>query len=597
MRVLKAGLKSDDYTWRQTRPGIWQRDADEAEVFYSTLAKLYEGSGRMQFAITGHISLTIKVPQDEDPEVVSKRLDESLRIAWLRQRYETPTIASKAHYDALDGKWKKSYRTIPDDASAKAWLEKTFRVVVTTNQGGEAWGNSDPPAPHVATLFVVCPVFEKRDPSTIRRDLVLRSPHDIIDGIGTLHFLNSLVTKTAQAFREGDFFRSVPVFDGSEASNLSPPYRVAANIPFVPTPEQQARLDDALKSAPKPDDQASELAPVEIGIPYNTQGPLLPAQSRRFSVFWSQEQLSALTTHLKTHCHPGTTVTHVFHAAIALVLRSLNNDGHSTSANATPLVPEQKVRYTNYLLRNERPSCIPPYHSPAHCVSVYHSLPATKLQIDMAPSVLPQTMNDRRAEFESILAQIREFYTAVKDDEQHHALLAPAIWAEWTRQLGVPEQVLNGEEQMDVPRPKEVPSVSISSLGVVDKIVKKWHSLGLSGSEGPEKSSSGESKSKREGSKEGGEEEEYEKRREGTLEVRWPWVTGDELSNGLGVFLGTFDGRLEISCVYNEAWHSEAEVKDFLSSLDFYVQEWIEGGLMNPYDGGGWEPEGWRGFR
>ncbi|KAK1774207.1 hypothetical protein QBC45DRAFT_425680 [Copromyces sp. CBS 386.78] len=591
MRVLRAGLKSDDYTWRQIRPGIWQRDADEAEVFYSTLAKLYEGSGRMQFAITGHISLTIKVPQDEDPEVVSKTLDESLRIAWLRQRYETPTIASKAHYDALDGKWKKSYRTIPDDASTKAWLEKTFQVIVTTNQEGEAWANSDPPAPHVATLFVVCPVFEKRDPSTIRRDLVLRSPHDIIDGIGTLHFLNSLVTKTAQAFREGDFFRSLPVFDGSEASNLSPPYRVAANIPLVPTPEQQARLD-ALKSAPNPDDQASELAPLDIGIPYNTQGPLLPAQSRRFSVFWSQEQLSALTTYLKTHCHPGTTVTHVFHAAIALTLRNMNNDGHSTSANATPLhvVPGQKVRYTNYLLRNERPSCIQPYNSPAHCVSVYHSFPATKLQIDMAPSVpFPQTtQNDRQAEFESILAQIREFYTAVKDDDpQYHALLAPAIWAEWTRQLGVPEEVLNGEEKMDVPRPKDVPSVSISSMGVVDKIVKKWHSLGLSGSEEAEESSSGdmESKGKGEGSQEGGEEEEfYERRREGNLEVRWPWVTGDELSNGLGVFLGTFDGRLEISCVYNEAWHSEAEVKDFLSSLDFYVQEWMEGGSMNPYD-------------
>ncbi|CCC14364.1 hypothetical protein SMACR_08951 [Sordaria macrospora] len=583
MTVLKAGLKRDDYSWRQIRPGLWQRDADEAEVFYSTLVKLYEGSGRMQFAITGHITLRIHVPEDESVEAVSKRFDESLRIAWLRQRYETPAIASKVHYDALDGKWKKSYRTIPDDASTKAWLE-TFQVI-TTGQTGGAWANSDPPAPEVATLFVVCPVIPTQDPSVVRRDLILRSPHDIIDGIGTLHFLNSLVTKTAEAFREGDFFRSLPVFDGSEASNLSPPYRIAANVPSVPTPEIQARLD-ALEStsaslnapsrpAPNTNDQTQEPAPapIDIGIPYNTKGPLLPSKSSRKSMSWPQEHLSSLTTYIKTHCHPGTTVTHVFHAAIALTLRNINA---RRSANDAPLVSGQKVRYTNYLLRNERPSCLPPYDTPAHCVSVYHSLPASKLEVDMAPSLPASSGEERRGrrEFETIISQIRDFYVGVKEDRQHFAL-APGIWAEWTRQLGVPEQVLKGEEKMPVPKPKKVPSVSISSMGVVEQIVTKWHDLGFSGSE---ESSSGVPQGK--GEEKGGEG--YEKRREGKLEVQWPWVSGDELSNGLGVFLRTFDGRLEISVVYNEAWHSEADVKDFLSSLDFYVESWMGGGGMNP---------------
>lgn len=555
MRVLKAGLKRDDYTWRQIRPGLWQRDADEAEVFYSTLIKLYEGSGRMHFAITGHVSLTIKVPQDETVEALSKRLDDSLRIAWLRQRYETPSIASYVHYDALDGKWKKSYRTIPDDVSTKAWLDKTFQVI-STGQTGEEWANSDPPAPNIATLFVVCPATSSENPSTITRDLVLRSPHDIIDGIGTLQFLNSLVTKTAQAFTEGEFFRELPVFDGSEASNLSPPYRVAANVPAVPTPEQQARLD-AMKAAstsqpaPIPDEQTP--TPIDIGI--NCQsGPhfLLPGKHQRVAHFLSASFTSSITTYLKEN-HPGTTVTHAFHAAIALALRNIPLIRAAGTVYQYPKPgPGQKVRYTNYLLRNERSACQSPYNSPAHCVSVYHSLPATKLQVDMQ-STLPKTKDERREEFETVLRQIKDFYTAVRDDPLHYAL-APQIWSDWTPSL--PEGVLKGEEKIDVPDPKKVPSVSISSMGIVDKIVKKWHDLGL-GAEGEEDG-------------------------KGQLEVHRPWVTGEELTNGLGVFLGTFDGVLCLSSAYNETWHGKEDVGDFLWDVERMVQSWVEGGSMEP---------------
>ncbi|KAK3505467.1 hypothetical protein B0T13DRAFT_39376 [Neurospora crassa] len=549
MRVLKAGVKRDDYNWRQIRPGLWQRDADEAEVFYSTLAKLYAGSGRMHFAITGHIALTISVPNDEDPEIVSRRLDESLRIAWLRQRYETPTIASYAHYDALDGKWKKSYRTIPDDASTKAWLEKTFQVI-STGQTGEEWANSDPPAPTSPTLFVVCPAIASQDSFTmcIRRDLVLRSPHDIIDGIGTLQFLNSLVTKTTQAFTEGEFFRELPIFDGSEASNLSPPYRVAANIPLTPpTPEHQARLSTTKAAASQPLNPDIPFFE-EIGIPY-THGPLLPGKHQRTAHYLSRERTSALITFLK-ESYPGITVTHVFHAAIALTLRNAWLVNLPCSASkvydyiSNPmLLPGQDIesRYTSYLLRNERSTCSPPYNTPSHCVSVYHSLPQTKLQVNMSPTP-PTTPQKRREEFETILSQIKHFYTSVKDDPLHSAL-APAIWANWTPVL--PEAVLRGEEKMEVPKPKAVPSVSVSSMGVVDGIVKRVHDLG---------------------------EERGMK-----LEVHRLWVTGEELTNGLGVFLGTFDGVLCLSCAFNEAWHEKKDVDEFLWEVERLVGGWMEG--------------------
>lgn len=50
----------------------------------------------------------------------------------------------------------------------------------------------------------------------------------------------------------------------------------------------------------------------------------------------------------------------------------------------------------------------------------------------------------------------------------------------------------------------------------------------------------------------------------GGIEVHNPWVTGEELGNGLGLFLGTFRDELELSAAYNDAWHDRGEVEDFL---------------------------------
>ena len=124
---------------------------------------------------------------------------------------------------------------------------------------------------------------------------------------------------------------------------------------------------------------------------------------------------------------------------------------------------------------------------------------------------------------------------------------------------------------MPVPDPKKVAGVSISSMGVLDQIVTKVHDLGLIGSGG-----------------DGGIEGEGR----GKLQVHRPWVTGDELTNGLGIFLGTFDGVLELSCVYNKACHDIHGVRDFLASLEFLVEGWVEGGGMDPGDDLGWGVEG-----
>ena len=43
-----------------------------------------------------------------------------------------------------------------------------------------------------------------------------------------------------------------------------------------------------------------------------------------------------------------------------------------------------------------------------------------------------------------------------------------------------------------------------------------------------------------------------------------PWVTGEELGTGIGVFLSTWQGQLQLSAAYNEAWHDREEVQGLL---------------------------------
>lgn len=70
----------EKYVWRQTIPGVWQRSCDEIERCYAILAKLYEGSGRMFFAMTGHIRI---VCDQRHPLAVASdaRIDKALRMA------------------------------------------------------------------------------------------------------------------------------------------------------------------------------------------------------------------------------------------------------------------------------------------------------------------------------------------------------------------------------------------------------------------------------------------------------------------------------------------------------------------------------------
>lgn len=47
------------FVWQETAPGQYERETDEAEQFYTSIAKMYEGIGHTVFAVTACVSLNI----------------------------------------------------------------------------------------------------------------------------------------------------------------------------------------------------------------------------------------------------------------------------------------------------------------------------------------------------------------------------------------------------------------------------------------------------------------------------------------------------------------------------------------------------------
>jgi hypothetical protein len=513
-----AASRYPQLEWRESTPGRWEREIDEAEQFYTYMAKMYEGTGRMFFAITGFVSLSVRVSEDSSPKDTGHLMEAALRQAWLRLRFEHPTIASYVDYDPERGKWLKSYTTFyPESADAQIedWLHATF-VPIESRISGPEWCNLDPLAPKLPTLFVINPLGAQEDVKEIvHRHLVIRSPHDIMDGIGTLQLLNTLLILASEAFENPKMWK--PPSPGSECRNLSPPLRVAAAVPPILTLQQQDRLQTIINW------NTSLRQGVEtLTLPFKRDF-VVPGKHQRIAHELSIHD----TTRLMEACKGiGATVTHVYHAAVACSMRDLQIRGEET----------RRARYLSYALINERPRCTEPYSTTKHAAAVYHSVSGESLILDLTiPSANDQSQQNQeqlQEEFRILVEQVRAFYHKIRLDTDHIAL-APSFFSMATPHISDPT---TAPQETPIPAPNESPSVSVSSMGVIDKIIAPQH---------------------------------------GRFKIENPWVTGEELGTGFGVFLGTWEGKLQISAAYNDAWHDKDEVDAFLK----HCQEVVWKGL------------------
>ncbi|CAL5868980.1 uncharacterized protein PFLUO_LOCUS3208 [Penicillium psychrofluorescens] len=498
------------FIWEQVKPGRWERDIDEIEQFYTTLARRFQGTGKTFFAMTAHVSFSVQRIQ---PSIESHELHvtNALQKAWLRLRYDHPTIASWVEYNREKKSCRKIYEMFPDSGNvlASAWLKETFRIV-STSQSCQEWCNSDPPVPKLPTLFLIKQPTSSSTNTKFSADIVLRSQHDIIDGIGSLYLLNNLFKFAGIVLGDATAF-DIPNF-GDEWVNLSPPFRVAASLPASLTSEQDTRLKQILEK------NAALRQGIQVAtIPVQSE-QLVPGRHQRVSLTLDSQRTQKLLIACKSI---GASITHVYHAAIALVLRD-TQEKYSE---------ERKVRFISYSLINERAHCKAPYDTSQHAVSVYHSASGPSLAIDLtvpaAAALTSQKIDGTPTEFGHIIELVKDYYLGIRNDPEHIAFI-PSYW-----RLSTPPYP-DSSDVPPIPSPNKAPSVSISSLGVIDNIISPTH---------------------------------------GMFELDEPWVTGEELGTGLGLFLGTFRGRTCLSGAYNDAWHSETEVMEFLSKCNSLVFE------------------------
>jgi len=508
----------DRFSWAEVASGRWERDIDEIENFYLALDQQYAATGRHLFAIMGHISVTTDVPPDQQPEECERKLENALRDAWARLRFDHPTLASYVEYEGKQP--RKIYDTADNfnhSSALQGWLNETF-CPITTQQTGLEWCNSDPPVPKLPTLFVLKTsevVKDGEESRTIRRHLVLRAPHNIIDGIGTLLLFNNLLKHASNAYSSS---KPHALSWGEEYQNLSPSFRVAAALPDAITPQQLERIETiTLANA-----DLRRGIPI-MSVPFRNANEM-PGKHQRLSITVSASQTTAILSACR---NLSLSVTHAYHTAIAMAVR-----------DAQPSQPTPSLkRYINYCLINGRAHCQPPYNTPAHAASVYHSVSGAHLALDLTVPGTPtsRTIADDKADFERLAPIVKKYYTSVREDTAHPPLVPHYFTMATPKDPHIRDST--AENPAPLPANNGAPSVSISSMGRVDDLIAAKH---------------------------------------GALRVQDPWVTGEELGTGLGAFLGTFDGELHLSAAYNEAFHEKQEVEAFLARVQEIVVSVLE---------------------
>jgi hypothetical protein len=216
---------------------------------------------------------------------------------------------------------------------------------------GLEWCNADPPAPNLPTLFLIIPSNSNEiDAKAVHRDVVIRTPHDVMDGIGTYLLLNNLLVHAAQLYEAPRSW--TPPEPSSEILNLSPPLRVAASISPILTLAQKEQLQILIA-----ENEVLRKDTEFLAIPFKND-QVFPGKHQRITLEFPASDTKRLLEACKRR---GTTITHVYHAAIATNIRDMR----------TPGPQRRTVRYIHYSFINERPKCKGEYATPKHAVAVY----------------------------------------------------------------------------------------------------------------------------------------------------------------------------------------------------------------------------------
>lgn len=420
--------------WGLTEPGLWCRDADEIETWYAVMAKLYSGTGKSIFHITCHASLQLPFPNLDYVYGAGERLDKALQTAWLDLRRSHPCLSSTIEWYAETKSWRKQCYIPQSEQEEKAWLEETLKFV-PGGITGEDLANSDLSVTNLPILLVTSPEDRRThtcpsdDSSSVgslsasssstsisslaimlRRDLVLRAPHDVLDGNGAFQTMQLLIANIARCYAQKLQPEASQAYN-VEAMGLS--FRDAADCGKTLNPDQLQVLAEGLNN-PSPSSSANL-----ISIP-STSNAMLPGRHQRAALMLNEE----CTRNLLEACRVvGITPTQAYHAAIALIMRDVQ----------LRTIEQHYLNYTCFVLMDGRQDCVT--HSTIdpsqYALGVYHSasvLPATLEVVVPRESDAHPTPAQKKYDFIHAVMQMKIAYHKATSNPDQLAL-APLIKA------------------------------------------------------------------------------------------------------------------------------------------------------------------------
>jgi hypothetical protein len=196
-------------SWKEVSASSWERPLDNNELLLKYVADIFKPLNKEHWAL--NIIATAKFDEASENENIS-----ALRRAWIQVRYQHPLIAASLNGDS------HSYH-VPSDTDIESWVSETFLV----HEG------------KTARDFLLTVPFKEHSslhffPSS--SEILMRTHHWTIDGIGALHLIDRFFTYLSV---DGP----VPSF-GLETTRLAPSYLEAAGLPTKPSASSETKAQN-----------------------------------------------------------------------------------------------------------------------------------------------------------------------------------------------------------------------------------------------------------------------------------------------------------------------------------------------------------------
>ena len=248
-----------------------------------------------------------------------------MQRAWISLRHRHPHIAAVA-----DTTGHKFEYTVPLPLTLEAWIRQTLIIHPDEDCRSAEQLEAELEPTDVFMLHYI--------PHS--RQLLFRAPHWRTDGRGMILLQHEFCTLLAAD-------PVMPVFDGSEAARLAPPFTEVAGLSYETTPEMGKASDEVLGVL----FSGSMIASVRESLPNAA-----PTTSRRVGVQLPLELSKRVIAASKAR---GQTVTTTVHAALVTVMRR-----HADVADG------RAICFNPFDLRDRLPA---PWNGSAGCANLYHT--------------------------------------------------------------------------------------------------------------------------------------------------------------------------------------------------------------------------------